>query len=799
MNGRRSTCKSEDIIDESKYYLTKKLSFNFKVFPGKYILLCCLSQKGLEAPFTLSFNSPVKAIVLPEPIVYHQFGSWTDPLNGGYLSTSNPQFPLIIQESGEFVISLSVTTLDSFPKGAAIIVFVIPGNNMKRRKMYTSSEILAKSIFLRSPTVNVDISLEAGEYVVIPCLDGSSNLSFDVSVESLVGKINNFLPAISEVIVKKPEMDCQDFLSHFKSDGIFFEEDIAPALIEYLKQNDAVFRDSSFPPDESSIYDRTGSRQNCLKKNIISSWKRTCEIFDNPSMYVDGIDVKDIIQSNYLGNCWLCQGIAASATSPDRIQQLFSPNYYNEYGVYSVKLFHEGVFQYVLVDDYIPCLEDGSLAFAKSEDANEIWAIILEKAFAKVFKSYEGLTSNDPSVALTYLTGGAVDSKVLDSNDNLWERMKEFSTKKWIMALTTSSNPDSAGNVVDESGIVSNHAYSLINAFELPEENVKLIQVRNTWGHSEWKGDWSDKSDKWTDGTRKIVNYEDKDDGIFYMTYEDMCSHFKYISFCQITTDDYPYSYIAKSEFSIGQGSYGSTKNPKFVLRAEEDCKVIIRFNLKNEIKKPLRVFLCQGTFPGKTLDSNEILFESKYIESKKVILECSLKASPQQYVIYVTLDTATTEALPFTLSVSSTKSLSFNEPYEEPYPFLSELKNQDWIPCGGYMSSSNPKFELIVEKNDKSNQKTETIISLERTDGGSPKGLRIAIIPYSKTLPAFIREENCIFLSKYICTNIISLSATLSPSKYIILICLQNRDMKGVKFQLEVKSTNSIQLKRTA
>jgi hypothetical protein len=32
---------------------------------------------------------------------------------------------------------------------------------------------------------------------------------------------------------------------------------------------------------------------------------------------------------------------------------------------------------------------------------------------------------------------------------------------------------------------------------------VKLVKMRNPWGEGEWKGDWSDKSDLWTDELRE--------------------------------------------------------------------------------------------------------------------------------------------------------------------------------------------------------------------------------------------------------------------------------------------------------
>jgi len=35
---------------------------------------------------------------------------------------------------------------------------------------------------------------------------------------------------------------------------------------------------------------------------------------------------------------------------------------------------------------------------------------------------------------------------------------------------------------------------------------VRLCKLRNPHGRGEWKGDWSDKSDWWTDEIREQVN-----------------------------------------------------------------------------------------------------------------------------------------------------------------------------------------------------------------------------------------------------------------------------------------------------
>lgn len=52
--------------------------------------------------------------------------------------------------------------------------------------------------------------------------------------------------------------------------------------------------------------------------------------------------------------------------------------------------------------------------------------------------------------------------------------------------------------------------------------NVTLVKLRNPWGKYEWKGDWSSNSDKWTPELKEKLRVSNKDDGIFYMTIEDL-------------------------------------------------------------------------------------------------------------------------------------------------------------------------------------------------------------------------------------------------------------------------------------
>ena len=55
----------------------------------------------------------------------------------------------------------------------------------------------------------------------------------------------------------------------------------------------------------------------------------------------------------------------------------------------------------------------------------------------------------------------------------------------------------------------------------------------------EWKGDWSDKSKKWTVRTRAQVNGEDKEDGIFFMSLNDYMKFFTQTTICYYDGSQY--------------------------------------------------------------------------------------------------------------------------------------------------------------------------------------------------------------------------------------------------------------------
>jgi len=115
------------------------------------------------------------------------------------------------------------------------------------------------------------------------------------------------------------------------------------------------------------------------------AWKRASEIYSQVDVFHDGISPNDINQGE-LGNCYFLAVLSAMAEVPERVFSRFITKTPNKAGIYLVTLFVNGVETPVIVDDFFP-IKYNKPAFASTKDG-EIWAMILEKAWAKLHGSY---------------------------------------------------------------------------------------------------------------------------------------------------------------------------------------------------------------------------------------------------------------------------------------------------------------------------------------------------------------------------------------------------------------------------
>lgn len=179
---------------------------------------------------------------------------------------------------------------------------------------------------------------------------------------------------------------------------------------------------------------------------------------------------------------------------------LFESHEVNGEGIFGVNMTKNGEKVQVVVDSYIPC-RDGEFIFS-SANGNELWVIILEKAWAKLHGSYERIIGGQSHQTLRDLTG-APAFEHLTTEDDIWDRVLDADQRNYIMAAGV---PDGNEEKHKELGLVVGHAYGLIAATTVTDKSggrVNILKLRNPWGSFEWKGDWSDTSDCWTSELQK--------------------------------------------------------------------------------------------------------------------------------------------------------------------------------------------------------------------------------------------------------------------------------------------------------
>lgn len=105
-------------------------------------------------------------------------------------------------------------------------------------------------------------------------------------------------------------------------------------------------------------------------------------------------------------------------------------------------------------------------------------------------------------------------------------------------------------------GLVPEHCYGIIKAARVKDKKkkqVELVQLRNPWGNFEWTGDWSDKSDCWNKRLKKELNFSDKDDGLFWMNFEDLRKFFPRVQISKIVdTNEYSFEKLKGSYALLG-------------------------------------------------------------------------------------------------------------------------------------------------------------------------------------------------------------------------------------------------------
>lgn len=344
-----------------------------------------------------------------------------------------------------------------------------------------------------------------------------------------------------------------------------FERGVDYSVATDPKYGANLFTDPDFPPEDRLLPMDDLERPGQAGGKAVE-WIRVLDLNRaEDEMLFDSIDFTDPTQGA-IGDCWMIASMSVAALNhADQLKELFKQKHVSPDGRYDIKLWDvtqgaAGEWRTVTIDDWIASKPRskyeklGEPLFAHGNN-NEIWPMILEKAFAKFLGGWGwakgkggmgifawqafGICS---STSVLFNMVGSTGKWNLMREDLSAERQRIFSMDKDDYNVQTAATPltfvesltpdqvwsqlvgmwniladaDCCVSETEVPGIkdelreigpegsnqlVGGHAYGLLNALEVQTsdgERVQLVRIRNPYGNAmQWRGDWGRDSPKW--------------------------------------------------------------------------------------------------------------------------------------------------------------------------------------------------------------------------------------------------------------------------------------------------------------
>jgi len=348
------------------------------------------------------------------------------------------------------------------------------------------------------------------------------------------------------------------------------------------------FNDELFPPNFDSLFSSKKDIVNYenpvipkflkdKKKLLLSqfalsqkdgrySWAKLSEVKDTSKLNVlrDSKSLKDDVIQGELGDCYFLSTLYSLAENPQNIKKMIKNGKATD-DSFEANIFIHGEPVTVVVDDSFPVANASKIAFAGiNENSGNIWPLILEKAWAKCNKSYEDIIPGNSADAFQFLTPAPYDTyyHTQDIGATLFKTIQDANKENYIILADITETKNTNLDTLSKLGLITNHAYSVIGTAVLKKPNgneIQLLKMKNMWGTNEWIGDWSDQSLKWTQEFKKAVGLQNKEDGVFWMSYDDYLQFYTTTHIAQVHSD-YLYNVLKLKN-----------KNPQNICRIKVD------------------------------------------------------------------------------------------------------------------------------------------------------------------------------------------------------------------------------------
>eukprot|EP00656_Telonema_subtile_P015522 TRINITY_DN1814_c0_g1_i1.p1 TRINITY_DN1814_c0_g1~~TRINITY_DN1814_c0_g1_i1.p1 ORF type:complete len:2188 (+),score=514.04 TRINITY_DN1814_c0_g1_i1:72-6635(+) len=479
-------------------------------------------------------------------------------------------------------------------------------------------------------------------------------------------------------------------------------------LVQALREKGEKYVDTEFPANDSSIY-----MKDTVADFQVARWAPLAEVygvnFDQMVINVNGGATRecreqgecpdfqpDDVKQGVLSDCWFLSALTVTAqqypellrTLPEQKQEGVDSGCFMQYepdvGACAIRFWKNFKRWTVIIDDKIPVTENNQPAFADARYAEEkqtgLWVPLIEKAYAKLHRSYEALSEGFVSDGLADLTHGIGDQYTMTDpavqaqieRGEFWAKLKSWHRAKHLLGAGT---PDvqNGGEEKDRpviDGIVQGHAYAILDVEE--EGGHKLVKLRNPWANEvEWTGAWSDQSEMWTERMKKKLNFVASDDGEFWMSFDDFCQMFLYLFVCRIFSDSSNWvkaDPISDRWFgrSAGGGPTSSNfgNNPQYLIEADEplDAFITLTQDDKRSVGQAfyhISLWLLRSTGDRVMLPSNTNVKtrSAQYSDFRTSTVEISFEAGERCVLVPTTFDPGLEGK--FSIDIYSNKPLS--------------------------------------------------------------------------------------------------------------------------------------------
>ena len=313
-----------------------------------------------------------------------------------------------------------------------------------------------------------------------------------------------------------------------------------------IPKNNEIWKDDIFLPNENSLLGKNSKGENLdlnegKYKMIHSSeieWKRISEIIPKPVLFEGIMDINNL-KFGRLSYIYFYSVLSALSQFPSIFNKIILTKEYNPNCFYKLVLFIDGEFQLVYIDDFFPCIKNTNILYFIKPLNFEFWAILIEKAWAKVNGGYQNIINSWPVDLFKALTGSACEELIHDelTSDELFYELN-ISDKNYGFCISLSNN----NKEVVKKGLLNYHMYILIETEKIEMgKNLyfHLCKFRDPTGESNWIGDWNEKSELWTEKIRKKINKNKLNlkKGEFWICIQDVKKYFIRSDICHMIYD----------------------------------------------------------------------------------------------------------------------------------------------------------------------------------------------------------------------------------------------------------------------